>query len=410
MRRVGRGIGRANARPMTCPPFASEMVRVGTARRRTFAHPTAPCNTSRHTTVILRSRALERRLEGWPQALVAHPSRLAVKNGEHLRMTAACAGDRLAGRLPMVKRRPRKPAYPVDSHELHQSRTRSPPGPRSRAPSASSPRRTGSRPRSAWRRWRKAATPSTPAVATAFTLQVVEPHLNGPGGDVPVIVYDVQARQDRSDLRPGPGAGRRHHRALPRRTRSRLDARHRPSRGLRPRHVRHLDAAAARLRHDAARRRACARDRLCPERLSAGRARQRDHRHRRGAVPRALADLGGGLSAGRQGAGARHAVHQPEARRDLCAHPARSRERAAATASRRSNARARPGRRASSPKRSTASAARRRSWTRPARAIAACSPADDMARLAGDASRRRSPTTTAATRVLQGRALERRGW
>ncbi len=29
-------------------------------------------------------------------------------------------------------------------------------------------------------------------VATAFTLQVVEPHLNGPGGDVPVILYDVR--------------------------------------------------------------------------------------------------------------------------------------------------------------------------------------------------------------------------
>src|SRR6201997_3968744 len=29
------------------------------------------------------------------------------------------------------------------------------------------------------------------AAATAFTLQVVEPHLNGPGGDVPVIVHDV---------------------------------------------------------------------------------------------------------------------------------------------------------------------------------------------------------------------------
>src|SRR5580658_6620730 len=29
-------------------------------------------------------------------------------------------------------------------------------------------------------------------VATAFTLQVVEPHLNGPGGDVPVIVYDTR--------------------------------------------------------------------------------------------------------------------------------------------------------------------------------------------------------------------------
>jgi hypothetical protein len=41
-----------------------------------------------HSVVILRSRALARRLEGWPQALVAHPSRLA-EDGEHLRMTAA---------------------------------------------------------------------------------------------------------------------------------------------------------------------------------------------------------------------------------------------------------------------------------------------------------------------------------
>ena len=30
------------------------------------------------------------------------------------------------------------------------------------------------------------------AVATAFTLQVVEPHLNGPGGDVPVILHDAR--------------------------------------------------------------------------------------------------------------------------------------------------------------------------------------------------------------------------
>jgi hypothetical protein len=40
-----------------------------------------------HSAVILRSRALARRLEGWPQALVAYPSRLA-QEGEHLRMTA----------------------------------------------------------------------------------------------------------------------------------------------------------------------------------------------------------------------------------------------------------------------------------------------------------------------------------
>src|SRR5580704_12611454 len=30
------------------------------------------------------------------------------------------------------------------------------------------------------------------AVATAFTLQVVEPHLNGPGGDAPVILHDTR--------------------------------------------------------------------------------------------------------------------------------------------------------------------------------------------------------------------------
>src|SRR5215210_5817144 len=30
------------------------------------------------------------------------------------------------------------------------------------------------------------------AVAAAFTLHVVEPHLNGPAGDVPVLVYDVR--------------------------------------------------------------------------------------------------------------------------------------------------------------------------------------------------------------------------
>jgi gamma-glutamyltranspeptidase/glutathione hydrolase len=41
------------------------------------------------------------------------------------------------------------------------------------------------------------------AVATAFTLQVVEPHLNGPGGDVPIIVYDV--RRGKADVICGQG-------------------------------------------------------------------------------------------------------------------------------------------------------------------------------------------------------------
>src|SRR5689334_4682082 len=41
------------------------------------------------------------------------------------------------------------------------------------------------------------------AVATAFTLQVVEPHLNGPGGDVPVILYDT--RQQKVEVLCGQG-------------------------------------------------------------------------------------------------------------------------------------------------------------------------------------------------------------
>ena len=35
------------------------------------------------------------------------------------------------------------------------------------------------------------------AVAAGFVLQVVEPHLNGPGGDMPAIVYDARSRETR---------------------------------------------------------------------------------------------------------------------------------------------------------------------------------------------------------------------
>ena len=41
------------------------------------------------------------------------------------------------------------------------------------------------------------------AVATAFVLQVLEPHLNGPGGDVPVVLYDV--RRGRPEVICGQG-------------------------------------------------------------------------------------------------------------------------------------------------------------------------------------------------------------
>ena len=53
-------------------------------------------------------------------------------------------------------------------------------------------------------------------VATAFTLQVVEPHLNGPGGDVPLILYDVRRGQPEVVCGQGPapaGATIEHYRA-----------------------------------------------------------------------------------------------------------------------------------------------------------------------------------------------------
>ena len=55
------------------------------------------------------------------------------------------------------------------------------------------------------------------AVATAFSLQVLEPHLNGPGGDVPVIVHDVKRGKTEVICGQGPapaGATIEHFRKL----------------------------------------------------------------------------------------------------------------------------------------------------------------------------------------------------
>src|SRR5467141_302525 len=45
-------------------------------------------------------------------------------------------------------------------------------------------------------------------VATAFTLQVVEPHLNGPGGDVPIIVHDMKRGRTEVICGQGPAPAR----------------------------------------------------------------------------------------------------------------------------------------------------------------------------------------------------------
>ena len=54
------------------------------------------------------------------------------------------------------------------------------------------------------------------AVATGFTLQVVEPHLNGPGGDLPALLWPAGRRAGRP-LRAGRRAARSDDRALSRR-------------------------------------------------------------------------------------------------------------------------------------------------------------------------------------------------
>ena len=84
------------------------------------------------------------------------------------------------------------------------------------------------------------------ACAAGFVLQVVEPHLNGPGGDVPAIVYSAAARRGAGRVRAGPRSRRGDDRRL-RRARARARAGHRPARGGRAGGVRRLGADAARL-------------------------------------------------------------------------------------------------------------------------------------------------------------------
>ena len=136
-------------------------------------------------------------------------------------------------------------------------------------------------------------------VATGFTLQVVEPHLNGPGGDLPLLLQLAGERADRA-VRAGSGAGRR-----PTRRRS-------PPRGLSSVPGAGVAAAAVpgvhqRLADPAPRPRHHGRCASCSryavhyaeDGVPGAAADPRHHRRRRRAVRGPLADVGGDLPARR---------------------------------------------------------------------------------------------------------------
>ena len=155
------------------------------------------------------------------------------------------------------------------------------------------------------------------ACATAFTLQVVEPHLNGPGGDVPVILYDV--RRGKPEVICGQGsvpAG-----ATIAHYRDKLGLDLVPGTGLLAACIPGTFDTWMTLLRDYGTMRIS--DVLSPA-ISYARQgypvverNQRDDRYRQGVIPELLAEFGRRLFAGRQGAEAGHAVHQHQARRDL---------------------------------------------------------------------------------------------
>ena len=164
------------------------------------------------------------------------------------------------------------------------------------------------------------------AVATAFTLQVVEPHLNGPGGDAPLIVFDVRRGKPEVICGQGPAPARAtiaHYRD------EGLDLV--PGTGLlaavRARHIRNLDADAAGLRH------VSLREVLSP---AIGYA-QNGHPlvERASATIATVAELfraywptsAASLSAGRRAASNRNAVRKQGARGHVSAHSEGRRER-----------------------------------------------------------------------------------
>ena len=153
------------------------------------------------------------------------------------------------------------------------------------------------------------------AVAAGFVLQVVEPHLNGPGGDAPILFAAPSGQVDvYCGQGPTPAAA-----SLERYRELGLDLV--PGTGLLAAVVPGAFGAwtllLERRGHLAAARRPRAGDLLRRARLPAAAHDGRDHLDRRADVPRAVADLGRDLAGVGRRAGRRLAVAQPGARRDL---------------------------------------------------------------------------------------------
>ena len=231
------------------------------------------------------------------------------------------------------------------------------------------------------------------ACAAGLVLQVVEPHLNGPGGDLPAVFWRGRATASRScSARRAPrraAATIEHYRSL--------GLTLVPGTGLlaavRPGVVRRL-AAAARDNRDLAARAMCSRSRSAtPRRATRGAAGSR------GAIESARsssADWPASAELYLPAPRPARRFRNPRARRDVAAGARRRPRRARATARSRSKLRARRGTGASSPRRSTRFSSARGS-TAPASARGLLA-GDDLRdwratlRAAGDAS------TTAGSR------------
>ena len=175
------------------------------------------------------------------------------------------------------------------------------------------------------------------AVACAFTLQVVEPHLNGPGGEVPLILWSAKERRARVLCGQGTAPAKASIAAVPR---ARPQARSRAPACCRPRVPGAFDAWMQLLRDYGT---LPLREVLEPAmhyasaRLPAGAAHLPGDRRGGEAVPRALAELRRGLFAGPE---AGLAFHEQETRsRPMSACSAKPRQRCRPRAADREGAR-----------------------------------------------------------------------